>query len=106
MPYQQAVAMDEGGGQSYSLGSRYTSGLSSFVFATVCRKRGGFFGSNSFQGLDLIHTKSAKERPEPIQTKVLYLRSNKHFDPRLVDDEHLLWPVPIDGVSIVQYPYE
>jgi hypothetical protein len=52
---------------------------------TVCRKGGGFFGSNSFQGLDLIHTKSAKERPEPIQTKVLYLGGSEHFGPRLVD---------------------
>ena len=62
------------------MGSRYTSGLSSLVLATVCRKGGGLFGSNSFQGLDLIDTKSAKERPEPIQTKVLYLGGGKHSD--------------------------
>lgn len=105
-PYQQVVATNEGRGRSYSLGSRYTSGLSSFVLVTVWRKGGGFFGSNGFQGLDRIHTKSAKERPEPIQTKVLYLRGSEHIFPRLVDGEHLLGSVLIDGLPVVQYPYE
>lgn len=92
--------------QLYSLGSRYTSGLSSLVLTTVCRNGGGFLGSNSFQGLDLIHTKSAKARPEPIQTKVLYLGGSEHFHPRLADAEYLLRSILTDGVAIVQYPYE
>ena len=66
------------GRRRYSLGSRYTSGLSSFVLVTLWKNEGGSLGSKSFQGFDLIHTKSAKERPEPIQTKVLYLGGGEH----------------------------
>lgn len=88
------------------MGSRYTSGLSSFALTTVCRNGGGFFGSNFFQGLDLIHTKSAKERPEPIQTKVLYLRGSEHFHTKPAGEEHLLGSILTDRMAIVQHPYE